>query len=166
MSGQTQGLLEGVLRVAVARAGMRHLWLLGVLALPGCAPMAADKSIAGITDPREALFAHVIGTYRKTGQFAERTICLAQADEALVANLDRRFGGIEPESSCGGKDGAVVLATSGESALFVHAKVDCDRAECTGEAGAIYVGGEGHQYRLRRQGDGWTVRETGVSWVS
>jgi hypothetical protein len=136
--------------------------------LPACAPIADDNSIAGITNPREALFAHVIESYRKTEQFGRRTICLTQAEEDLVANLDRRFGDIEPESSCGWKDGAVILKASGENALLVHAKVDCDSGECTGEGGATYgnVGGEGHEYRMRRRGDGWTLRKTGMSWVS
>lgn len=127
-----------------------------------------EVTIIGIADAREALFAHVIGEYRKSDHFAGRTICLNDVSDALVARLDSRFGQIQPDRACGWQDGGVILESTGESALYVHAKVDCSGRECAAEGGATYgnLGGEGHGYRMRRKGNGWTLQKTGISWIS
>ena len=125
-------------------------------------------TVAGMSDPREAMFAHLIGEYRSNDHHGPKTICLTDAPDALVARLDRRFGRIENDRACGWKDGGVILKASGESALFIHAKVDCSGRECAAEGGATYgnLGGEGNGYRMRRKGDGWTLQKTGLGWIS
>lgn len=125
-------------------------------------------TVAGIADPREALFAHVIAEYRDNAQFTQRTICLTDTEGDLVERLNSRFGRIEPDRSCGWKQGGVILQSRGESALFIHAKADCSGRECAAEGGATYgnLGGEGHGYRMRRKSDGWTIQKSGIMWIS
>ena len=125
-------------------------------------------TLSGVADPREALFVHLIGEYRMADHFQNRTICLVDSVTALVARLDRRFPNIEPDRACGWKDGGVILKRNNESALFLHAKVDCNGKECAAEGGGTYgnLGGECSGYVMRRKGDGWTIRKTGLSVVS
>lgn len=124
--------------------------------------------MTGIADPREALFAHLISEYRKSHFHGSKTFCLTDAGGELIARLDRRFDRIGPDRACGWKEGGVILKSSGESALFLHAKVDCRGSECAAEGGATYgnLGGESSGYRLRRKRNGWTLQKTGLSVIS
>lgn len=124
--------------------------------------------IRGISDAREALFVHVVGIYRDSDHFGTRPICLTDADTATVARVSERYGNVHPDTRCDWQGGGVVFNETGLPALYIHAKVRCGGGTCAGEGGATYgnLGGEGHGYRLKRLDDGWSVEQTGISWIS
>lgn len=124
--------------------------------------------IRNVADPREALFIHALETYTDPSQYGGRHVCLSDTDAALLERLSKRFKRLHPGEACGWNDGGVVLGENGESALFVHAKVDCSGTQCAAEAGATYgnMGAEGWGYRMRRKGNDWTIQKTGISWIS
>ena len=132
------------------------------------APDFPTTLVTGYDSPREALFSHVIGIYRKSEHFGSRPICLRDADKAIIGALAGAYGNLHPQSACGWRDGGVVFEATGEPALFVHAAIDCSGKSCAAQGGATYgnLGAESYGYRMRRTREGWTIQQTGIMSIS
>ena len=124
--------------------------------------------IAGASGPREALFIHAIARMRAGAPIYQRPICLTRGSPDLVASIARRFEDIHAEDACRWEGPGVVLSSTGEAAMFVHANVRCGGKSCDGEGGATYgnMGAEGYGYRLRRTREGWWIEDLGIMWIS
>ncbi|MEE4538954.1 MAG: hypothetical protein V2J51_10755 [Erythrobacter sp.] len=131
-------------------------------------PTGTATLIVGADGPREALFIHTIKRFRAQESFAARPICLTQATDTLVSVLAARFDKIHSETACTWEGPGVVLARTGEGAMFVHANIACGDKACNAEGGGTYgnMGAEGYGYRLRLTREGWTIEEAGIQWVA
>ncbi len=136
--------------------------------MAGNATAIDSMLIEGASGPREALFIHTIERFRAQEGFAERPVCLVKAQAGLVANLVGRFANVHEEDACRWEGPGVVLATTGEPAIYVHANIACAGMACEGEGGGTYgnLGAEGYGYRLRRTHEGWIIESLGISWIS
>lgn len=135
---------------------------------PSVEDVGSPHRIPAVADPREALFAFLIPRYQRSDGHQGKAICLSDTGPELLARLEVRYRGLHPSEACGWREGGVILKKTGEAALFMFAKVDCHRTKCAAEGGATYgnVGGEGIGYRMLHRGDGWSIQETGVGWIS
>lgn len=131
-------------------------------------PVVDRTLMRGMAEPRAALLRLVVQAMRDEPHFGERPLCLENSDGVapqLMGDLSLRR-----ESECGWVDGVrVVLRSTGETAMFVHARVRCESGTlCTGEGGRT-MGNMGHEssgYRLRRTRDGWIVEHLGIQVMS
>lgn len=128
------------------------------------------RTIEGVADPREAMFAYVLQDYEGREGDMHAHFCLRGANDDLRNRLTRRFGQLFSDADCSWNDGGVILSRNGEKAMFIDARIDCsgNRGFCAGFGGATYgnLGAEHGAYRLRSKGDGWEIEKLGLSVVS
>ena len=125
--------------------------------------------IAGITDPREALFAHMLEENEGIGPDAPRPVCLMQLDPEMLARLRARSPSVHAAGACRWDEGLVVRRTDSQPAALIEVKMKCDgRSRCIAEGSRVSanMGGEGHGYVLEPVSGGWSITRTGFSWIS
>ncbi|MDG5747383.1 hypothetical protein P8Q88_04255 [Qipengyuania sp. XHP0207] len=130
---------------------------------------AEPAEVLGIDDPREALFAHMIGGLREGEGFHNRPACLREVDGAILARLSDRFTDVFAAPMCRWDGGGVVLRDDDSPAVFVDARLECDgRSRCVAEGARVFanMGGEGQGYIMRPIPGGWSIETAGVSWIS
>ena len=135
----------------------------------GARGQGPSTEITGVSDPREALLVHMIQENESIGPDAPRPICLIHVDADMLSRLRRRSSSVQPAGACRWDDGLVVRRADNQPAALVEVKMKCDgRARCIAEGSRIAanMGGEGHGYVLEPVSRGWSVRKTGLSWIS
>jgi len=126
-----------------------------------------DTAELDVESPRAALLMPVVGAIRREPSGRGHPLCLASSDGVPASMLSHI--GLRREGACGWSDGGVILRSSGEQAMFVHARLRCEsQNRCAGEGGlqAGNMGLESNAYRLRRRGGAWVIERLGLQVVS
>ena len=132
-------------------------------------PQGSATSVSGFTDPRAALFAHMIAERQASGPPGEAALCLRAADDALLNQLAGKIANVHPARDCRWNDGRVVLRADDSPAIFVAVSMDCDgKRQCVAEGSTVSanMGGEGRGYFLEPIADGWSILRAGIEWMS